>query len=117
MRLRLGVLAVAIAAAVPAAAGGSPSAAKLHLKLIASGLDAPVFAGAPRSEPGKLYVVEQPGVIRVLVNGHLHAQPFLDIRAKVRSGGEQGLLSMAFAPDYATSLTSASGYSTFHTRR
>ena len=101
MRLRLGVLAVAIAAAVTVAAGGLPSAAKLHLKLIASGLDAPVFAGAPRSEPGKLYVVEQPGVIRVLVNGHLRAQPFLDIRAKVRSGGEQGLLSIAFHPSYA----------------
>src|SRR5207249_7243383 len=100
--LRLGALAVAIAAAVPAAAGGAPSAAQLHLKLIASGLDSPVFAGVPRSEPGKLYVVEQPGVIRVLVNGHLRAQPFLDIRAKVRSGGEQGLLSVAFDPKYVT---------------
>ncbi|MGZ4309586.1 MAG: PQQ-dependent sugar dehydrogenase [Gaiellaceae bacterium] len=101
MRLRLGVLAVAIAAAVPAAAGGAPRAAQLHLKVIAFGFDSPVFAGAPRSEPGNIYVVEQPGVIRVLLNGHLRAQPFLDIRSKVKSGGEQGLLSVAFHPGYA----------------
>ncbi len=92
---------MAIAAAVPAAAGGAPAAAQLHLKLVASGFDSPVFVGAPRSEPGRLYVVEQPGVIRVLVNGHLRAQPFLDIHTKVRSGGEQGLLSVAFHPSYA----------------
>jgi glucose/arabinose dehydrogenase len=101
VRLRLGVLAVAIAAAVPGAACGAPKAAQLHLKLVASGFDSPVFVGAPRSEPGRLYVVEQPGMIHVLVNGRLRAQPFLDIRSKVKSGGEQGLLSVAFHPSYA----------------
>ena len=40
-------------------------------------------------------------MIRVLVNGKLRAQPFLDIRSLVRSGGEQGLLSVAFHPNYA----------------
>ena len=54
-----------------------------------------------RSEPSKLYVVEQPGVIRVLVNGKLQSQPFLDIHTMVKSGGEQGLLSLAFHPNYA----------------
>ena len=102
MTARLGVLAVAIAAAVPGAACGAQKAAQLHLKLVASGFDSPVLVGAPRSEPGKLYVVEQPGVIRVLVNGHLRAQPFLDIHTMVTSGGEQGLLSVAFDPHYAT---------------
>ena len=86
MTARLGVLAVAIAAAVPGAACGAQKAAQLHLKLVASGFNSPVFLGAPRSEPGRLYVVEQPGVIRVLVNGHLRAQPFLDIHAMVTSG-------------------------------
>ena len=68
----------------------------------ASGFDSPVYVTAPSSEPGKLYVVEQPGVIRVLVNGKLRAQPFLDIRSLVKSGGEQGLLSVAFHPRYAS---------------
>ena len=47
-------------------------------------------------------VVEQGGTIRVVRGGKLLAQPFLDIRSRVVSGGEQGLLSMAFARDYAT---------------
>src|SRR5438132_8122841 len=96
------LVVLAVVAALPGAACGGRQAAALHLKLIASGFDSPVFVGAPRSEPGKLYVVEQPGVIRVLVNGHLRAQPFLDIHSMVTSGGEQGLLSVAFDPHYAT---------------
>jgi glucose/arabinose dehydrogenase len=99
---RLGVIA-ALAAAVllPGAAGSSPESAQLRLRPFASGFDSPVYVAAPRSERGKVYVVEQPGVIRVLVNGKLRAQPFLDIRSRVRSGGEQGLLSVAFHPRYA----------------
>ncbi len=57
---------------------------------------------APRNEPSRLYVVEQAGVIRVFVNGRLRAQPFLDIERLVQSGGEEGLLSVAFHPRYAT---------------
>src|SRR5262249_11205572 len=49
-----------------------------------------------------LYIVEQPGRIRVAVNGRLRAKPFLDIRRLVKSGGEQGLLSVAFHPRYRT---------------
>jgi glucose/arabinose dehydrogenase len=96
-----GVLVAAIAVALPGSACGSAKQTALRLELVASGLDSPTFAGAPRSEPGRLYVVEQPGVIRVLVNGTLRAQPFLDIHDKVVSGGEQGLLSVAFHPRYA----------------
>jgi len=100
MRL-FGVILALLAAALPAAAGGAGQQSQLRMRPFASGLDSPVFVGAPRSEPGKLYVVEQPGVIRVLVNGRLRAQPFLDIRNLVQSGGEQGLLSVAFHPNYA----------------
>jgi glucose/arabinose dehydrogenase len=46
-------------------------------------------------------VVEQAGRIRVIEKGRVLAKPFLDIRSLVRSGGEQGLLSVAFHPDYA----------------
>jgi glucose/arabinose dehydrogenase len=62
---------------------------------------APLHVTAPRSERSRLYVVEQAGRIRVAVNGRLRATPFLDIRSRVLSGGEQGLLSVAFHPSYA----------------
>jgi glucose/arabinose dehydrogenase len=61
---------------------------------------APLHATAPRSQPGRLYVVEQGGRIVLAVNGRL-SSTFLDIRSLVRSGGEQGLLSVAFHPAYA----------------
>ena len=99
-----GVLLVLVAVALPGAAcgqGGSAAQAKLTMRPFASGFDSPVYVTAPSSEPGNLYVVEQPGVIRVLVNGKLRAKPFLDIRGLVKSGGEQGLLSMAFHPRYS----------------
>ncbi|MFM9139863.1 MAG: PQQ-dependent sugar dehydrogenase, partial [Solirubrobacterales bacterium] len=48
-------------------------------------------------------VVEQPGRILVVRDGKRQAQPFLDIRSRVLAGGEQGLLGLAFAPDYASS--------------
>jgi len=69
--------------------------------VVARGLDSPIHLAAPAGEPGRLYVVEQKGTIRVIQNGRLQAQPFLDIQNLVRSGGEQGLLSVAFHPRYA----------------
>ena len=64
---------------------------------------APVFVTAPPEDTRRVFVVEQAGRIVVLRGGRRLARPFLDIRGRVVSGGEQGLLSMAFAPDYATS--------------
>ena len=52
---------------------------------------------------GRLFVVEQPGRIRIVKNGVLLGTPFLNIlTADVRTGGERGLLSLAFHPIYAT---------------
>jgi len=48
-----------------------------------------------------MYVVEQAGRIVAWQNGKVRARPFLDIRNQVTSGGEQGLLSVAFDPLYA----------------
>jgi glucose/arabinose dehydrogenase len=62
---------------------------------------APVYATSAPGEPTNLYVVEQAGRIMVLQDGTVRATPFLDIRTLVRSGGEQGLLSVAFDPAYA----------------
>lgn len=66
--------------------------------------DHPVYvAGAPGFSK-LLFVVEQPGRIEVVRNGHRLRRPFLDLRRRVGyDGGERGLLSVAFAPDYARS--------------
>jgi glucose/arabinose dehydrogenase len=65
--------------------------------------DQPVYVTQPEGDPDHLYVVEQCGTIaRVPVDGG-EPSTFLDISNLVTCGGEQGLLSMAFAPDYADS--------------
>jgi glucose/arabinose dehydrogenase len=73
---------------------------KLRFEAVATGLDAPTFLASP---PGfaDLYVVELPGRIRKLVNGVPQA-PVVDITARVGSGGERGMLSLAFDPAFAS---------------
>jgi glucose/arabinose dehydrogenase len=90
------VLAVAL---LPSAASGRGDA--LHLVRVAQ-VAAPVYATAAPGEPGRLYIVEQAGRIVVLENGRIRPTPFLDIHQQVVSGGEQGLLSVAFDPQYRT---------------
>jgi len=64
----------------------------------------PVYVAAAPGDRRRLFVVERGGRIIVLVDGRRQARPFLDISSKVSSGGgEQGLLSIAFPPDYQTS--------------
>jgi glucose/arabinose dehydrogenase len=87
----------------PARPDTTASAANVTLRLreVARGLDAPVFVTAPRGD-ARLFVVEQPGRIRVVENGQLLAAPFLDLTSRVGYGGERGLLGLAFHPSYAT---------------
>jgi len=68
---------------------------------VASGLSNPLYLTAPAGDD-RLFVVEQPGRVRIIRPGTLLPQPFLDITARVSSGGERGLLSIAFHPRYAT---------------
>ncbi|MGH3127652.1 MAG: PQQ-dependent sugar dehydrogenase [Gaiellaceae bacterium] len=63
----------------------------------------PVLVTASPSDTRRLFVVEQAGVVRLVRDGEVLARPFLDIREDVRLVSEPGLLSIAFAPDYATS--------------
>ena len=72
----------------------------LSIEEFVSGLEAPVHATAAPGEPERLYVVEQIGRIRVVEGGRLLPRPFLDLVGSVAYGGEQGLLSMAFHPEY-----------------
>jgi glucose/arabinose dehydrogenase len=79
--------------------GQTPNDMTLGVEQVASGLDEPVHLAAPAGDP-RLFIVEQPGRIRVVENGKLLEKPFLDIVNKVGSGGERGLLSVAFHPEY-----------------
>jgi glucose/arabinose dehydrogenase len=66
--------------------------------------DEPLYVTQPRGDSANLFVVQRTGAIRVIHNGTVQPQPFLDVSGRITSAGtEQGLLSMAFAPDYAKS--------------
>ena len=73
----------------------------LRAQEIASGLASPVYLTAPSGD-ARLFVVEQRGRIRIIQDGQLVSAPFLDITSRVSSGGERGLLSLAFHPQYRT---------------
>jgi glucose/arabinose dehydrogenase len=95
----LGFLGYELASGPSASAGAQQP--QLRLQQVASGLDSPLHVAAPRNERGRIYIVLQDGKIVVLENGQVREQPFLDIDRQVTSGGEQGLLSVAFHPHYA----------------
>jgi glucose/arabinose dehydrogenase len=90
---------VAIATASGSALGADSAFRRVT---VTRGLVEPVQVTAPRSEPGKLYVVEQRGTVRVVDRGKLRSGFFLDIRDRTESSGEQGLLGLAFDPKYRT---------------
>lgn len=79
-----------------------PAEAPPSLTLVGT-FDAPTDLDAPSGDPERLFVVEQRGVVHVLVNGERRPEPFLDLRDRVRVNGEAGLLGIAFAPDYQAS--------------
>jgi glucose/arabinose dehydrogenase len=70
--------------------------------IVSSGLSSPVHLTAPAGDAQRLFVVEQPGRIRVVKNGVLLSPAYLDITGRVESGGERGLLSVAFHPAFAS---------------
>jgi glucose/arabinose dehydrogenase len=84
----------------PTGGGPPPPGGRLALELVASGLADPVHLTTPVGD-ARLFIVEQAGTIRIVRNGQLLARPFLDISAKVGSGGERGLLGLAFHPSHA----------------
>ena len=66
--------------------------------VISTGLSSPVFVGHAGDGSDRLFILERAGVIRVLQPGQTEPTMFLDIRSKIKSGGEQGLLGLAFHP-------------------
>ncbi|MBI2401463.1 MAG: PQQ-dependent sugar dehydrogenase [Gemmatimonadetes bacterium] len=81
--------------------GPDPGFTGLDTQMVAAGLTNPLYLTAPPGDP-RLFVAEQPGRIRIVADESLLATPFLDITDRVLDGGERGLLSVAFHPNYAT---------------
>lgn len=97
----LAIVACASSPTAPPADGGPlPPALKLAVQPFVTGLSSPLFLTAPVAD-GRVFIVEQGGRIRIVRNGALQATPFLDISSRISSGGERGLLSVAFHPQYA----------------
>ncbi len=102
-----GAAALALAAAAlivfAAVRAQSPSAdPRVQVSPLLAGLFEPVHLTHAGDQSGRMFVVEQAGTIRIIRDGRLLPAPFLDIRSRVISGGELGLLSVAFHPRYAS---------------
>jgi hypothetical protein len=82
-------------------AGGTPGT--LARSTVDGSYTLPTYVTSPPGDASRLFVVQQGGVIRLVRNGTALPTPFLDLTGAVLDGGERGLLSMAFPPDYSTS--------------
>ena len=81
-----------------------PSAGTLDKQELSGAFDAPVAIGTYPGDAGRLFVAEQGGTVRLVVDDAVRPTPFLDVTPfGLSSGGERGLLSVAAAPDYASS--------------
>jgi len=105
-------LPATLLATVPSPASATPAptlapqlnALRLGLSQVAQDLSAPLLVTHAADGSGRLFIVEKTGAIRVLADGRLLEQPFLDIADRISSlGYEQGLLGLAFPPDFAAS--------------
>jgi hypothetical protein len=81
---------------------GPPPPSSLSLLLVKSGLNFPIFLTAAPGDTSRLFVLEKGGLIRIIKNGTLLTTSFLDVSSLVSTGDEEGLLSMAFDPSYAS---------------
>lgn len=99
--LRVLSLAAVIAGAVTAAAAQPLPGPALRLAPYLTGLAQPVGLVPHPTDPRVHYVIEKGGRIRVADAGVVRAEPFLDLAGEVAPSGEQGLLGLAFPPDYA----------------
>src|SRR5882757_5388046 len=87
--------------AIGAILAGQLSAQEIRTVQVASGITAPSDIQNAADGSGRLFLVQQNGLIRILKNGAVSSTPFLDIRSKTRADGERGLLGLAFPPGFA----------------
>jgi glucose/arabinose dehydrogenase len=81
----------------------APAAAQLRASVYVSGLSSPVAFVQDPSNPAIQYVAELGGVVRVVQNGSVLATPFVNLSTQISTGGERGLLGLAFPPNYGAS--------------
>ena len=80
------------------------------VELVANGFTAPLYVTQPPADTSRLFVVEQGGRVMIVKNGTTLATPFLDLTSLVLSGGERGLLSIVFHPNYGNNGQFFVGY-------
>ena len=100
-RSRHVLLAMAVASLVACNSPQDPASADFELDIVASGFANPVYLTTPAGD-ARLFVVEKGGRVKIVRDGATLPTPFLDISSRVSTGSEQGLLSIAFHPSYAT---------------
>ncbi len=96
MSLAGGLLAASLCAL--AARGGVPD---LTIETVASGLDSPMYATHAPDDPSRIFVLERAGRVRIVRDGVLLPEPFIDLGDEVSTLFEGGLLGLAFDPGYA----------------
>jgi glucose/arabinose dehydrogenase len=109
--LMAGVVVVSLGCVIGCSGNGStqdslpplPQSNSLRLQTISTSLSSPVFMTTPANDTTRLFIVEQGGLIRIfdVTSNSLLATPFLNISGLISAGGEQGLLGLAFDPQYA----------------
>jgi glucose/arabinose dehydrogenase len=94
---------------VPPGAGLAPNCAApeggvpgLALELVAGEIEEPIYVTGVPGDDSRLMILQKNGAVRVLVDGLLQEEPFLDISGQVTNANERGALGLAFHPDYAT---------------
>lgn len=100
-RILVPMRALLLLLAVSSPLAAQPSLDVLTFERVATRLTQPVAVTYAPGEPGRLYITEQQGLVRVWEDGVVREAPFLDIRGDVSCCGERGLLSIAFHPEYA----------------
>jgi glucose/arabinose dehydrogenase len=107
-RLLIAGLAVVITGYLTGCSGNEqdsqlPTSTSVTLQTVTTNLTAPVFMTAALGDSTRLFIVQQGGLIRIfdVVGGSLRTDPFLNISNLLSTGGEQGLLGVAFHPQYA----------------
>jgi glucose/arabinose dehydrogenase len=84
----------------PPAGSFDPAGISLALEPVVDGFSAPLAVANAGDGSGRLFVAEQGGAIRIVRDGALVEQPFIDISDRISSGGERGLLGLAFHPNF-----------------
>ncbi len=107
MRKKIILFVIVLLLTLPAYKSNTAAAQSIPLNIkfesVVTGLDNPLYVTHAGDGSGRIFIVQNNGKILVYKNGQLNAAPFLDMSAVITSGGERGLLGLAFDPNYKTS--------------